>query len=69
VGLYIHSPIRLHGVALNYLSTETTLLIIIIMCFYAVVLISPTSGGRSVSIVRLRTTDHGVSFYEGGAAY
>jgi hypothetical protein len=25
VGLYIHSPIRLHGVVLNYLSTGTTL--------------------------------------------
>jgi hypothetical protein len=23
--LYVHSPIRLHGVVLNYLSTETTL--------------------------------------------
>jgi hypothetical protein len=25
--LYIHSPIRLHGVVLNYLSTGTTLLL------------------------------------------
>jgi hypothetical protein len=25
VALYIHSPIRLHGVVLNYLSTGTTL--------------------------------------------
>jgi hypothetical protein len=25
VDLYIHSPIRLHGVVLNYLSTGTTL--------------------------------------------
>jgi hypothetical protein len=28
--LYIHSPIRLHGVVLKYLSTGTTLLFIII---------------------------------------
>jgi hypothetical protein len=30
VDLYIHSPIRLHGVVLNYLSTGTTLPYIII---------------------------------------
>jgi hypothetical protein len=28
MNLYIHSPIRLHGVVLNWLSTGTTLLVI-----------------------------------------
>jgi hypothetical protein len=30
VGLYLHSPIGLHGVVLNYLSTKTTLPFIMI---------------------------------------
>jgi hypothetical protein len=39
VNLYIHSPIHLHGVVLNWLSTETTLLFALPYIFFKMLLL------------------------------